>query len=258
MKNYHTHTFRCNHAEGDAEDYAKAAVDRGFRVLGFTDHTPLPDDRWPGIRMPYSELPNYVAAVKEAQRKYPELKILLGMECEWLPEYHEFFTAELLGRYQFDYLVLGSHFFPYGGEYLSSHGMVFKAQYLKAYTEHLIRSMEAGIFAFVAHPDLFGLSYKNWDENTKAAAKDILTAAAELKIPLEINGYGLCNKLIETEKGWRVAYPWFEFWQLAAEYDVEVLVNSDAHHPENIAQGLKEGAGLIENLGLTPAKLEFS
>lgn len=36
--NLHTHTVRCKHAKGYPIDYAKAAAERGIRVLGMTDH----------------------------------------------------------------------------------------------------------------------------------------------------------------------------------------------------------------------------
>ena len=39
--NLHTHTRRCKHARGIPADYAKAAEEKGIRVLGMTDHTPF-------------------------------------------------------------------------------------------------------------------------------------------------------------------------------------------------------------------------
>lgn len=256
MKNYHTHTFRCNHAEGEAKDYAKVAAARGFSVLGFADHTALPDDRWLFMRMSRSALPGYVKAIEEAQAKYAELTILKSMECEWAPEYHNFFQEVLLGEFNFDYLILGSHFFPYQGSWLSSHADVAKPRHLVAYTDFLIQSMQSKLFSFVAHPDLFGLTYLTWDENTKAASKDILACAEELQLPLEINGYGLMERIIDTPQGTRSAYPWLPFWELARDYQIEVVVNSDAHHPENVAMGLEEGLKLAEKLGLTIANLD--
>ena len=38
--NYHTHTSRCNHAVGSEEDYVIHAIEQGFDILGFSDHTP--------------------------------------------------------------------------------------------------------------------------------------------------------------------------------------------------------------------------
>ena len=90
---YHLHTFRCKHATGDIVDYVEAAIKKNVSVLGFSDHTPLPDGKWPHIRMDLSELESYVLAIEEAQKKYQsehELTILKGMECEYADEYQVF------------------------------------------------------------------------------------------------------------------------------------------------------------------------
>ena len=43
--NYHTHTFRCGHAENVPDEaYLQRAIEQGFTVLGFSDHTP-----WQGL-----------------------------------------------------------------------------------------------------------------------------------------------------------------------------------------------------------------
>ena len=38
--NYHTHTVRCNHAEGTEREYIEQAIARKVRTLGFSDHSP--------------------------------------------------------------------------------------------------------------------------------------------------------------------------------------------------------------------------
>ena len=78
--NFHTHTFRCGHASGDAIDYARIAVAGGCETLGFSDHTPLPDGRWSDFRMKRGDLNDYVAAVSKAAEAFPHLRVLLGME----------------------------------------------------------------------------------------------------------------------------------------------------------------------------------
>ena len=257
MKNYHTHTFRCKHADGDVLDYAQAALNKGFTLLGITDHTPLPDDRWLHLRMAVSELPAYAGVIDQAQEKNPDLTILKGAECEWAPEYHSFFREVLLGEYGFDYLILGCHFFPFQGSWISSHGNLADPRRLVAYTNYLVESMQSGLFAFVAHPDLFGLSYAEWDKNTVTASREILQAAEDLDLPLEINGYGMTKRVIETSQGVRTAYPWRSFWELAREYHVKVVVNSDAHRPDYVDLGFQEGHKMVKDLGLTLANLDY-
>lgn len=257
LKNYHTHTHRCKHATQDVSHYCAAAIEQGLTVLGISDHTALPDNRWPHIRMDIAELPDYIRAVDEAVDNFPQLRILKGAECEYADEYHAFFEDRLLGEYRFDYLIGAAHFFPIEGEWLGSYGGTDSKAGLRAYADYFIKSMESGLFAFMAHPDLFGNSYLTWDDNTIQASRDMLAAAAELQVPLEINGYGLRKPKIDTPSGTRCMYPWLPFWELASEYDIRIIVNSDAHRPEDVSSQLKEAADIGIRCGLTFADLEY-
>ena len=84
LTNYHTHTTRCGHAEGTEEEYILTALRCGFKVLGFSDHTP-----WayatPGfvsrIRMLPSQLDDYVLTLRGLREKYADkLHIRIGLE----------------------------------------------------------------------------------------------------------------------------------------------------------------------------------
>ena len=91
LTNYHTHTTRCGHAEGTEEEYILTALRCGFKVLGFSDHTP-----WayatPGfvsrIRMLPSQLDDYVLTLRGLREKYADkLHIRIGLEAEYFPAY---------------------------------------------------------------------------------------------------------------------------------------------------------------------------
>ena len=117
--------------------------------------------------------------------------------------------------------------------------------------------MASGLFAFIAHPDLFGNAYLRWDANAAACARDILQAAETLQIPLEINGYGLRKPTIDTPQGRRHKYPWTPFWELAAELGVPAIVNSDAHRPQDVMAGMAEGLALAETCHLSLADMDW-
>jgi histidinol-phosphatase (PHP family) len=256
-RNYHTHTYRCKHATDDVTDYCRAALAQGLEVLGISDHTALPDDRWPHIRMPVAELPNYIAAIDAAIDAFPELKILKGAECEYAPEYHSFFEDTLLGQHRFAYLIGAAHYFPLDGEWVGSYGGADTPKGLRAYADYFIESMESKLFAFMAHPDLFGNCYHRWDANAISASKDILSAAESLQIPLEINGYGLRKPKIATEDGLRCMYPWLPFWELASDYKITVIANSDAHQPGDVSRNIAEATAIGRDLGLSFADLGY-
>ncbi len=250
MINLHTHTYRCKHAVGDVPDYLTCAEAAGITTLGFSDHTPYPDGRWKDLRMDYSELDDYARVLSEASQLSRGITVLKGLECEWIPELASYYENELLGSRGFQYLIGAEHWFPYDGTWRSLTEIKTPA-HLQAYTDNLIRAMESGLFSFIAHPDMFSIGYTEWDENTASCVRDICAASIATGIPLEINAYGLRKPKISTAAGLRYQYPWKEFWSCAAGYGVEVVCNSDAHKPEDVASGIQDCIALAKRLGLT-------
>jgi histidinol-phosphatase (PHP family) len=230
---YHLHTYRCKHASGDAIDYARVAVEGGCPVVGFSDHVPTPDGRWNDCRMDMSQLPDYEAAVAAARAAFPKLTVLLGMECEYTEEFASFYRDELLSRRGYDYLIGACHYTPMAGKWISSFSALTTPAALRAHAAYAIRSMESGLFAFLAHPDIFACCYPEWTADTAACARDICAAAVALGLPLEINGYGLRKRTIGPPDTPRPPYPWRPFWEVAAEYPVRVVLSSDAHRPQD-------------------------
>ena len=113
LTNYHTHTTRCGHAEGTEEEYILTALRCGFKVLGFSDHTP-----WayatPGfvsrIRMLPSQLDDYVLTLRGLREKYADkLHIRIGLEAEYFPAYLGWLKEEM-ERLDIEYLILGCHY----------------------------------------------------------------------------------------------------------------------------------------------------
>lgn len=245
----------CRHAEGLPVDYAAEAVRQGLSVLGFSDHTPFPDNRWIDVRMAMSDLPAYIESVQQARLIYPELTILTGLECEYIPEYHHFYQDELLGCHHLDYLICGQHWFLHHGQWLGSFGQSNTPERLGAYTDHVIEAMGTGLFDFVAHPDIFGNDYLIWDANAITCTKALAEAAAELGIPLEINGLGFRRETIQTPDGERRMYPWTPFWETASAYPITVTINSDAHRPADIVANIPDAMALARRFNLHTIEL---
>lgn len=254
--NFHTHTYRCKHAQGDIEDYCRAAVEKGIEVLAFTDHTPLPDSWQQGIRMSLDQLHEYCEKIEDARKRYPKLKIIKGLECEFRTCYADFYRDTLLGEYKIEMLVGGVHFFPYQNCWYSLHGKEITQEMLLAYKDITLETINSGLFTFLAHPDLFANKYLPWDEQTEQICHEIISAARTANIPLEINGYGVVKGEIKTPNGKRWGYPIENFWKIASQYDVEVVINSDAHYPENITGGMKECYDIARKYNLKIADMQ--
>ena len=236
--NLHTHTFRCKHAVGDVAEYAAAAIEAGADMLGFTEHPPLiNNDAWTPFRMDEKDLDGYFEVLETAKRDIPEIRILTGFEMDLYPRFKSYYEDTFLHRDEIDYLIGGVHWIKHHGEWMWVK-QADSAGLLREYFHEILGLMESGLMSFITHPDSFAYGYLKWDANAEACSRDILSAAEEYRVPLEINGYGLRKPEIDTPSGPRNCYPLPEFWELAAEYDVTVVCNSDAHKPGDVMSSI--------------------
>ncbi|MBR6084052.1 MAG: histidinol-phosphatase [Spirochaetales bacterium] len=257
--NLHTHSFYCKHGSGTIADYVEQARKEGLKLLGFSEHCPLPDREYQkGNRMDYEDLPFYENDIKEAQRKEAEraedtITILNGAECDWLPEEQNFYE-ELLQKRNYDYLSISVHemFDPATGKdgylgYFKSMDVKTLTRYVKTYTDGL----RSSIFTFGCHPDLFMAGYRRWDADVIAASKDIIQCAIDCDIPLEFNDLGLRKKPIVADDGTvRAPYPVEDFWVLARDMGVKAITNSDAHYPKDVAAHKRSTMLWAQEIGL--------
>ena len=261
--NLHTHTYRCNHATGTVDDYCREAVKAGISILGFADHTPFPDGEYASSRMLFSDLPDYIRDIEAAREKYPQMTILTGLEIDYRPILGKaFYQEEFLEKLSLDFLIGGAHYLPAANGHSALHVTAEKPlspASLRGFVRESVRLMETGLIEYLAHPDLSALGLPRWTPDVRAAYWDIIEAAAALDMPLEINGYGLRKKWIETEDGPRAQYPWDHFWELVAEHGgVRVVTGSDAHRPEDVWGNMEDTFAMAAKFGLPVRNLEIA
>ena len=203
--NYHTHTSRCNHAVGREEDYVKAAIDQGFSVLGFSDHTPqfFPEGYTSGIRMATEELPNYCRIIRNLRDRHSkEIRIHVGLEVEYYPALFSQLLPALRDQ-GIEYILLGQHFLgneqnqPYAGAPTADE------EILRRYCEQSMEAMQTGAFTYFAHPDL--IQFKGEHEIYRKHMRRLCQEAKSCGLPLEMNMLGF----------WAGRnYPDMRFWAL--------------------------------------------
>lgn len=257
--NYHTHTARCGHAFGTDEQYVRAAIAQGFDELGMSDHVP-----WPyksgfvshGVRMPIAQLDEYVHAMRALREKYADqIRLKIGFECEYFPEYMSW-LADMKQEKQLDYLIFGCHYdtTDEGGFYF---GSATTAQQLARYVDSALAGIDTGLFAYMAHPDVFMRRYQRFDENVRAAAKDLCQACKAKNLPMEYN----LHDRYRLGKANANGYPNADFFEIVYAEGVQLIIGLDAHEPQEIAdpaqwnQAMKEterfGERRISRLTLT-------
>ena len=225
LANYHTHTFRCGHAVGEDRAYVETAIARGLKVLGFSDHVPMPfpDGHESNFRVHFGMLDDYVNSVLALRDEYKrDIDIRLGFEAEYYPDLFE----GMLGRlkpYPVDYLLLAQHFND-SGEAVYNPSAPRSPAALKRYVDMVIEGMETGRFSCVVHPDLF--HFAGPERAYKREMARLCEKAKAVDVPLEINLLGLRQGR---------CYPSELFWPLAREAGCRVVLGCDAHDPNDVA-----------------------
>ena len=227
LANYHSHTTRCNHASGTEREYIEMAIKNGFKILGFSDHTPqpYPADYYSHIRMRMDELENYVDTLVNLRNEYKDdIQILIGFEVEYTRKYFDKLIKEL-NNYPVDYIIQGQHFVQDEIEGFYAGHMTDSEQDLIDYVDYAIEGMKTGLFSYLAHPDL--IYYTGSDDIFKKHMSKLVAASIDLNIPLEVNMLGFDEKR---------NYPCHNFFGLAKEMGASFIIGCDAHTPETVRQ----------------------
>ena len=112
IANYHTHTWRCMHASGTEREYVEKAIEGGLKILGFSDHTPMPYSGGyvSNVKMRPDQLEDYVDTILKLKDEYKDdIEIHIGLEVEYYPKYFKA-LLKMTGQYPIEYFLLAQHY----------------------------------------------------------------------------------------------------------------------------------------------------
>lgn len=242
-ENYHTHTYRCRHADGTEREYIEKALSLGLTTLGFSEHAPY---RFPGGYVSWYHLQpedteDYVQTLLALREEYRgRIALPLGFEAEYYPALFGELTRRLRDL-PVDYLILGQHSLNNETDGVSCYDETESPTLLAAYVDQCLAGLDTGLFSILAHPDLFhftGSEAVYTREMTR-----LCRYARENGIALEVNLLGLSNGR---------HYPSQRFFRIARDCGCTVIAGLDAHRVENILQPdtLPAYRAFVEELGL--------
>ena len=239
---FHSHTYRCVHAEGDIDDYINLAIKSHYRIFGVSDHVFLPGVFEPRIRGDYSLLEEYINAFNVSKNKHKdEIEMHLGFECEYADVFVNYYRS-LLVESKVEYLILGQH----NGfddnkqfvKYVKNHAEDTDED-LDRYAFDLIKGIKSGLFMYVAHPDLMFVSAKEVTPQLKRLTKEIIDASIEYDIPLEVNIHGFIRQQ-KREIFHVIGYPASCFWDEVSKSKAKVVYGGDFHELNEVGDASLE------------------
>ena len=242
---YHVHTTYSD-GSGSVEECVARAVALGLPEIGIADHlSGVHHSVWDAASIPLERLDDYVEEVLAAASRHGDIKVLLGVEADYVAD-HEAGFAEILSAYPFDYVVGGVHVlngFDFddpakrGDPRWSDPDALFFAYY-----EAARRAAEFGRFAFIAHLDYVGLWGHKPGPGVDAAIDATLDAMAAAGTAIELN-----TDRVSDPAG--VMYPFPGTLRRACERGIRLVLSSDAHAPEHVGRLWDEAIGMARQAG---------
>lgn len=197
----HTHTIASGHAFSTLQEMAKAAAEKGLKLLGITEHSP-------GI--PGSCDPIYFRNLHVVPRQMYGIELMLGAEINILDgegniDFDEFYLKML------DLRIAGIH------------SLCYKQGTVEENTNGMIKVISNPYINIISHPG---------DGTAKLHFEPIVIASKENHTLLEINNSSLkpCRNKPEARDNN------LEILRLCKKYDVPVILGSDAHISFDIAE----------------------
>ena len=251
----HTHTFASHAKDSVAAMYA-AALSRGLKVYGFSEHSPRPF----GYDYPVeyrdrlkAAFPAYVQQVQALKDNTDGVQVLLGMEVDWIAREEEF-VRTCIGEYPFEYLLGSVHFLDTWGFDASPQDWNILDEKARSASYHkYFLSLQAmartNLFDIAAHPDLIKIfsvdSFTRWLAGDNLdVVQDTLKAFKKAGMSMEVSAAGLrkpCSSI----------YPAPVFMEMAFQLELPISFASDAHAVSHVAQSFDQLKAYAASFGYT-------
>jgi len=240
------HTPLCRHATGEPVEYAAHALKIGLKEIGLSDHSPMDRDDFDNWRMRADQLDEYAEKVRKAQTDYPQLRIKLALEVDYLPGY-EGWIRELAARHPWDYFIGSVHYVSESWdldnpEKLSEWKKRDPFEVWSIYFERLTLAAESQLFDIIGHADLCKKFCYVPTQDCTPLFQRFLQAASHNDVAIEINTAGL-------RKDCKEMYPSPHILRMAVENNVPLTFGSDAHAPREVGIAFDQAIALAKSVG---------
>lgn len=258
--NLHTHSIFSD-GKSTPEEVVLEAINQGMKVLGFSDHSPVPFENSFAIKN--DNVQNYISTVKSLKEKYKDqIDIYCSMEMDFIPGIVKDFkkTQEELGL---DYMIGSVHlvgndvdrlwfidgskvetydeglFNYYGGDIKKG---------VKTFFYQYNEMIETEKFDIVGHFDKIKMHNRDryFTENDKwyrDLVLETLNLIKEKSLIVEVNTRGIYKKR-STD-----FYPATWLLPIMHEMNVPVVISSDSHKAEELTLCFKEAEDALKAAG---------
>lgn len=264
MEDWHTHNSLCHHAVGKLEDYVKTAIKNNMSSIGFSDHFPyeflknIENIPYQEYSMTLEQIEEYLSMAENLRERYKtQIQIKIGFELDYLVNQEKALNNHL-NKYKqrLDYLLGSIHILESEKETWCVDDDSFIENYKVYGTDNVyieyFQKMQKMItlkefdFDIISHLDLpkkFNKLPNNWELVNEEINKT-LELVKKRDLVIEVNTGGL-RKIAKEQ------YPSETIINKMHEFDIPILLGSDAHNPNEVGYEFKNLIKKLKNIGYT-------
>ena len=248
LSSMHTHTLFCD-GHDDVETMCRAAYEKKLYAIGFSAHAPV--EKQLGKKTDWhlreERLDEYVSEVQAAKHRWKgKLAVYLGLEVDYIKGLRSAKDSDIKAL-NTDYLISSVHYvIPANGaepftvdapleEFTKGFNEGFGGNgeaLMHCYYDAMAEMTAMGGFDILGHADIIKKNCENknyWEKKSELCRqREIAYATSAAGITVEVNTGGLNRKKISE------VYPSLAFLQYFREYEVPVIITSDAHDAKDI------------------------
>jgi histidinol-phosphatase (PHP family) len=251
---YHVHTKRCGHAQGEDRQFVEAAIAKGLKEIGFADHVPCyyadyPEPTGAPVHkrgMAAADLDGYVQSVLRLKAEYTEIEVKLGLEIDFAPGWEEPVNI-IIKQYPWDYVLGSVHFIAeWNFGYIIKEQGRSAAEIFKAYYKRVAETAESRLFDAIVHVDLPKRAFKPLaPEVMNELYQSLAIRLGRARTVMEINTRGVYD-FFKTKDG---IDPDPHLLRLCRQHGVGVILGSDSHRPEEVGSNFADSVELLSLVG---------
>ena len=254
---YHTHSYRCNHAIGELEEYIQRATQLSLPEVGLSDHFPmyLLPEQFHKYAMDKNLLDEYILETKTLRNQYlSQILIKHAFEMDYhtavFPKYKAAIKPILP---ELDYIIGSIHgiawndyVIPITGTFLFPDNFITNdtdSLFLEYYQE-LYKLVKTDFYDILGHFDV--IKKLNIPINEHAIVWEsvlkVLDALESSSMAVEINTSGLRKQ--------NELYPAPMIIQELIDRNIPLILGSDAHNPEHVGYAFEDTITFLRKKGL--------
>ena len=252
------HSHYCN-GEGALASYVKKAIEKNMYAIGFSGHAPVPfNSDW---HMQIDHLDKYISEIEFLKGEYEEIKIYSGLEVDYIPGQ---ICPNDYAHKNLDLIIGSVHYvdqFTDQINYCIDNTAEEFDRGLKLIFDNNIKKLVARYYDIVIEmirndpPDIIGhldlikklnsnnRFFKEEESWYQDIISDVIMAISMSDCIVEVNTRGYYKGITKE------FYPGKQILKKCFEADIHLTINSDAHHPNEIANNFEDAASVLLDIG---------